>query len=197
MRFEEQTPAPRGPPGVSTGSRGAGIAAGASRVYPVLVTETPAISNGDFCKGSETLTRGFRVAVSPIYLRQHSDPDQRRFVFAYRIRIANESDGPARLLSRHWLILDANGGRNEVRGEGVVGQQPVLNPGESYEYESYCPLPTSWGTMEGSYTMAEPDGTKFPIAVARFYLAAPAEPPIDRPRPRRLAAPGTAGPETR
>lgn len=127
-------------------------------------------------RGSETFTQGFRVTASPAFLAQHSDPGQRRYVFGYRIRIANESPDRARLMARHWEIVDADGSRHTVDGEGVVGQQPDLGPGETHEYESYCPLTTSWGTMEGSFRMQGPGGAKFDISISRFYLVAPVEP---------------------
>jgi ApaG protein len=128
--------------------------------------------------GSVTLTRGFRVSVSPRFEQEHSDATEPRYVFSYRIRIRNESAIRARLVSRRWLISDATGKSHEVRGEGVVGRQPELDPGESYEYGSFCPLPTPWGTMEGSYIMQECKGDgnfgePFEIEIGRFYLLSP------------------------
>lgn len=122
--------------------------------------------------GSETTTRGFRVGVEPRYEAAHSDPDDRRFIFSYRVRIVNESDAPATLMARRWVIVDADGDRHDVEGEGVVGRRPRLEPGTSHEYTSFCPLRTSWGTMEGSYSMISDDGEEFTIVVGRFYLAA-------------------------
>lgn len=127
--------------------------------------------------GSVTLTRGFRVSVSPRFEPRHSDPAEPRFVFSYRIRIRNESNLRAQLLSREWLITDANGQSHRVQGDGVVGHQPDLAPGQGFEYSSFCPLPTEWGTMEGSYTMQviNPDGSlgdQFQIEIGRFYLMA-------------------------
>src|ERR1041385_8547500 len=98
--------------------------------------------------GSVSLTRGVRIAVAPSYDPEQSEPALSRFIFAYRIRITNESPLRVKLLSRHWIIVDAHGQRHEVRGEGVVGQQPDLGPGESFTYSSFCPLQTQWGTME-------------------------------------------------
>jgi ApaG protein len=121
--------------------------------------------------GSVTLTEGIRIAVAPFYLAEQSEPG--RCVFGYRIRITNDSERRVRLLSRHWVIVDADGERHEVRGEGVVGRQPTLAPGESHSYSSFCPLPTPWGTMEGEYTMTTDDGKLFQVAIGRFYLAAP------------------------
>jgi ApaG protein len=121
--------------------------------------------------GSTCVTRGFRVDVSPRYIPEQSDPDAGKFVFAYRIRISNEGQTRAQLLSRHWVIVDADGERHDVQGEGVVGQQPDLAPGQSFEYTSYCPLETPWGTMEGTYTFRAQGGEEFRVNVARFYLA--------------------------
>lgn len=123
--------------------------------------------------GSDTVTQGIRVRVRPAYMPQHSSPDERRFVFSYRVEIVNQSERTAQLLRRHWVIVDAEGEREEVKGEGVVGQQPRLAPGESHEYSSFCPLQTRWGTMEGSFTFQDEAGEEFPVRAARFYLVAP------------------------
>lgn len=122
--------------------------------------------------GSEALTDGIRVRVVPAYLREQSDPAQGQFLFTYRIRISNEGRLPAKLLSRHWIITDADGRVQEVKGEGVVGEQPRIGPGESFEYESFCQLETPWGTMEGTFMMEREDGVALEARVARFYLAA-------------------------
>ncbi len=122
--------------------------------------------------GSDAVTDGIRVRVTPSYLREQSDPEEGQFLFTYRIRISNEGKIPAKLLSRHWIITDADGGVQEVRGEGVVGEQPRLARGESFEYESFCQLGTTWGTMEGTFMMEREDGVAFEARVARFYLAA-------------------------
>lgn len=143
--------------------------------------EQPRIS-----RGSEAVTRQVRVSATPSFLAQHSDPEQRRFVFGYRVRIVNEGPLAVQLLRRHWEIIDANGGRHVVDGDGVVGQQPELSVGRAHEYESYCPLATPWGTMEGAFTMRAEDGEEFDVAVARFYLVAPVEPGPKR-RPQRPA----------
>jgi len=117
-------------------------------------------------------TRGFRVEATPHYLAAQSRPDDSRFVFGYRVRIHNASTETARLVSRRWLIVDANGQSHTVEGPGVVGRQPMFAPGESFEYESFCPLPTAWGTMEGSYRMEPLNGEAFEVVIARFYLVA-------------------------
>jgi ApaG protein len=129
--------------------------------------------------GSEALTSGVRVTASPVYLPERSDPTGPaagrggRYVFGYRIRIANESEGSVQLISRHWLIVDAEGERSEVEGEGVVGQQPVLAPGQSFEYSSFCPLATPWGTMEGTFQFLDIADVPFTVQIARFYLVSP------------------------
>lgn len=126
-------------------------------------------------KGSELVSNGVRISVRPAFLPDQSDPESNRYVFSYRIRIVNET-APAqriRLVSRAWLIIDADGERKEVQGEGVVGQQPYLEAGEIFEYSSFCPLETNWGTMEGHYTFETPTGDKFTANIGRFYLIGP------------------------
>jgi ApaG protein len=131
-------------------------------------------------KSSEAVTRGVRVTATPFFLPQESSPEERQFVFGYRIRLLNEGDRTVQLLSRHWIIIDADGEQEEVRGAGVVGKTPVLEPGQSFEYQSFCPLRTYWGTMEGTYRMRFEDGEQFDIAVGRFHLAAPEAKLADR-----------------
>ena len=108
-----------------------------------------------------------------MFLADESAPREQRFVFAYRITISNDGQETAQLISRHWIITDANGETEEVNGPGVVGNQPVLMPGQSFEYTSFCPLPTSVGTMHGTYTMVRPNGDSFEARIAPFTLAAP------------------------
>jgi ApaG protein len=122
---------------------------------------------------SEALTEGIRVAVRSAYVPERSSPADDRYFFAYRIRIANEGEVAARLVSREWLITDALGQREVVRGEGVVGEQPLLEPGEAFEYQSFCPLPTPTGSMRGTYFMIAADGRHFEARIAAFALAAP------------------------
>lgn len=136
----------------------------------------PATAANPPLQPAQALTRGFRVTAKPRYLKNDSDPESRRYIFAYRITIANETAPPARLLSRRWNIVDSHGRAEEVIGEGVVGATPHLSPGECFEYESFCPLATSWGTMEGAYTMLAEDGERFEIIVPRFYLVCPSAP---------------------
>ncbi len=114
-----------------------------------------------------------RVNVETDYIAAQSDPGNRRFVFAYTITIENAGDIAARLLTRHWLITDANGHRQEVRGEGVVGEHPHLEPGESFQYTSGAILETPVGSMEGSYRMVADDGQHFEAPIAAFSLAMP------------------------
>lgn len=121
--------------------------------------------------GSSACTQGIQIDVDPSLDAEHSDADDSRFMFNYRIRVRNGSDQRVTLLSRHWIVVDANGLRHEVEGDGVVGQQPDIAPGSEFVYTSFCPLTTPWGTMEGSYLMEREDGSQFRAQVARFYLA--------------------------
>lgn len=122
---------------------------------------------------SDTTTHGIRVGATAYFLPDESDPDDRKFLFGYTIIIKNESDAAAQLVSRYWLIIDGNGRQDEVRGPGVVGQTPRLEPGQAYKYQSYCPLKAPWGTMEGEYEMRRDDGSTFKAKIDRFYLMAP------------------------
>jgi ApaG protein len=122
---------------------------------------------------STATTRGVKVTVRSSYVPERSEPAAGRWFFAYRIRITNRGAVPVRLLNRHWVITDAHGEVEEVRGPGVVGEQPTLAPGESFEYTSFCPLPTPFGTMEGSYEMVTADGERFWADIGRFTLSEP------------------------
>ncbi|MGZ0247946.1 MAG: Co2+/Mg2+ efflux protein ApaG [Alphaproteobacteria bacterium] len=121
------------------------------------------------------VTREIRVQVEPIYLDDQSEPDDAQYVWAYRVQIENEGTETVQLLTRYWHITDGMGRVQEVRGAGVIGEQPVLNPGESYEYTSGTPLPTPSGIMKGSYQMSTPSGEKFDIEVPAFSLDCPHE----------------------
>jgi ApaG protein len=123
---------------------------------------------------SEAVTEGIRVEVYPEFIPEQSIPEESKFVFAYRVVITNESDKWAKLLSRRWIIINADGDREDVEGPGVVGYTPELEPGESFEYTSFCPLNTNWGTMEGSFKMILKNGETFDARIARFYLFDPA-----------------------
>lgn len=114
-----------------------------------------------------------QVAARAFYLEQQSNPDQDRYVFAYTIVIQNQGTIPAKLLSRHWLITDANGKVEEVRGDGVVGEQPYLRPGEGFQYTSGAILETSVGSMTGSYRMLADDGMSFDADIPPFVLSIP------------------------
>ena len=122
---------------------------------------------------SEAITRGVRVSVTARYSPEYSDHSRRKWFFLYTIRITNEGSRTVQLLNRHWVITDANGEVEEVRGPGVVGQQPVLKQGESFEYTSGCPLQTPFGSMEGTYQMATARGAHFDAQIARFALREP------------------------
>lgn len=122
---------------------------------------------------SSAITDGIRVTVRSAYRPDRSEPARGRWLFTYTVRIANEGDSPARLVSRHWIITDANGGREEVVGDGVVGQQPSLAPGEQFEYTSFCVLGTPHGSMRGTYRMARNDGASFEARIAPFALVVP------------------------
>jgi ApaG protein len=113
------------------------------------------------------------VTVQTRFLDDQSAPDDNRFVFAYTIRIANSGTVSARLISRHWIITDANGKVQEVRGDGVVGEQPWLRPGDDFHYTSGAVLETSVGTMRGSYHMLADDGRRFDAAIPQFILTIP------------------------
>jgi len=126
---------------------------------------------------STAITQGLRVTASAFYLPEESNPEESQYSFGYLIKLSNEGDQPAKLLSRHWIIIDAEGERREVKGMGVRGENPTLAPGEDYQYNSAVPLPTPWGTMEGTYEMERPDGSTFQATISRFYLAVPAPTP--------------------
>ncbi|MCA9708515.1 MAG: Co2+/Mg2+ efflux protein ApaG [Myxococcales bacterium] len=122
---------------------------------------------------SDTCTRGVRVQVASRYVPERSDPEHGAWFFAYTVNLVNEGEVTVQLLTRHWIITDANGSVEEVRGPGVVGAQPVLEPGESFEYTSACPLRTAFGTMHGSYQMITEDGEPFDAEIAPFSLNMP------------------------
>lgn len=122
---------------------------------------------------SSAITNGIRVSVTSVYVPAQSSPTEKRYVFAYTVRIGNEGSSPAQLRSRHWIITDAKGKVEEVRGPGVVGKQPLLRPGENFEYTSGCVLETPRGSMRGSYQMHRPDGEQFDAEIAQFDLSMP------------------------
>ena len=122
---------------------------------------------------STATTRSVRVHVVPQYLPEQSEPASGLWVHAYTVTITNLGDAPVQLVNRHWVITNGKGQVEHVRGPGVVGNQPVLQPGQSYQYTSGCPLDTNFGTMHGSYEMSTPDGERFEVEVAPFTLAEP------------------------
>ncbi|MEP0821412.1 MAG: Co2+/Mg2+ efflux protein ApaG [Ignavibacterium sp.] len=117
-------------------------------------------------------TEGVQVTVRPVYLDGQSNVLERKFVFAYFITIANKGSVPIQLLRRHWVIRHGSGKTEEVEGEGVVGKQPVIQPGGDHDYNSYCVLETPEGSMEGTYLMRREDGTEFRVAIPKFNLRA-------------------------
>ncbi|MBM63439.1 MAG: Co2+/Mg2+ efflux protein ApaG [Acidobacteria bacterium] len=120
---------------------------------------------------SETVTKGIRVAVKTQF--SHAEPKRNQWFFTYTVRIVNEGSEPVQLISRHWIITDGSNEVEEVKGPGVVGNQPVLAPGQAFEYTSGCPLRTPFGSMRGSYQMATSDGTTFDAEIAEFALSEP------------------------
>jgi ApaG protein len=122
---------------------------------------------------SDALTRGIRVQVRSSYVADRSTPAEGHYFFAYRVRISNEGDETVQLLSREWIITDGDGRVETVRGPGVIGEQPVLGPGESFEYTSFCPLHTAVGAMHGTYQMVTARGERFDATIAPFSLAVP------------------------
>ena len=119
---------------------------------------------------SNVMTRDIRVQTESYYVAERSAPMRGLYFFGYSITISNEGDAPAKLLRRHWVISDILGNTQEVMGDGVIGEQPRILPGESYEYSSFCPLETYRGSMTGTYTMQRDDKSEFDIAVGPFQL---------------------------
>lgn len=122
---------------------------------------------------SDTTTLGIRVEVESTYVEERSEPREQYFFFAYRVRISNVGADTAQLISREWIITDSDGNTERVEGPGVVGEQPLLAPGEAFEYTSFCPLRTSVGSMHGNYTMRSRTGEIFQAEIAPFTLAVP------------------------
>lgn len=126
-----------------------------------------------FSPVSEAVTSGIRVEVIARHTPEHSQPMQGKWVFQYTVRITNESTETVQLVSRHWIITDALENTETVIGPGVVGKQPVLAPGESFKYSSWCPLKTPTGKMHGTYQLTRSNGEQFDIVIAPFALRAP------------------------
>ncbi len=124
---------------------------------------------------SDCVTKGIRVVARGFHVPERSNPAESYFFFAYTIRVSNEGDEGAQLLSRHWIISGPDGPIGEVKGDGVVGEQPVLEPGQSFEYTSFCPLQTPLGSMHGTYQLVRPSGERFEATIAPFSLAVPTQ----------------------
>ena len=122
---------------------------------------------------SDTTTRGIRIQVRSEFLPERSSPRDNSYLFQYHVRISNTGGETAQLVARDWIITNAEGEVERIKGPGVIGEQPVLAPGSSYEYTSFCPLKTAVGSMHGSYQMVTPDGDRFDAEIAPFTLAVP------------------------
>ncbi len=122
---------------------------------------------------SDRLTQGVRIQVAPRYHPDRSDPVRSHWFFSYTVQISNEGERSVRLLSRHWIITDGFGNVEHVRGPGVVGETPILEPGQAFQYTSFCPLPTSLGSMHGSFRMLDIDGEEFDAMIDPFVLEDP------------------------
>lgn len=122
---------------------------------------------------SEATTRGIRVKTISSYVPERSRPDEEQWFFRYTVEITNDGQQTAQLLRRHWIITDANGQTGEVKGDGVVGKQPLLGPGDTFSYTSACPMQTPFGTMHGKYRMVTDSGEHFDIEIAPFLLGRP------------------------
>lgn len=120
---------------------------------------------------SDTITNGIRIKVSSDYISHQSNPAKNKFFYSYHVVISNEGLEEATLISRHWIITNSSGKAEEVKGAGVVGETPTIYPGESFEYTSFCPMDTDWGTMEGTYQMQMKDGAIFDAVINRFLLS--------------------------
>lgn len=122
---------------------------------------------------SEAITGGVRVRVESSYVPERSEPERGSWFFIYTVEVANLGTETVQLVSRHWIITDADGTVREVKGPGVVGEQPTLEPGQSFTYTSACPLETPFGTMHGTYQMVTPSGARFDAEIAPFSLGEP------------------------
>ena len=139
-----------------------------------MAARIPHVSENDlFETSSEAETAGVRVQVRARYSPEHSNAPGSRWFFLYTIRIVNVGDTTVQLLNRHWTIIDGTGHTEEVHGPGVVGEQPILEPGQAFEYTSGCPLPTPFGSMAGTFDMQRADGTQFEAEVGLFQLIQP------------------------
>lgn len=121
----------------------------------------------------EAITQGIMVSVESFYVEEYSEPGQEKYIFAYQVRVKNDSERTVQLVSRHWYITDSIGESFEVQGEGVVGEQPTLEPGDEHEYMSGSHLKSPMGTMQGTYQMSTPEGDTFDVEIPCFTLAMP------------------------
>ena len=121
----------------------------------------------------EATTENIKIEVHPTYFPEESDPKQSLYCFRYKVKITNLSSVSVQLMHRHWVIIDEAGQTEEVKGPGVIGKQPVIDPGMMFEYESFCPLTTPTGSMHGSYQMVRPNGDKLDVAIPKFMLVEP------------------------
>lgn len=138
-----------------------------------MSTARPTIGRGGAALAYEAETRGLKVRVRPSFLPEQSDPENRRWAWAYRIEIENRGNDTVQLVSRHWIITDALGRVEEVKGLGVVGEQPTIRPGETFSYTSGCPLATPSGSMAGAYEMITDGGDRFEAEIPAFSLDLP------------------------
>ena len=118
-------------------------------------------------------TKKINITVNPYFLEDQSEPEDQHYVWAYQVTINNLGKESVKLKNRYWRIIDSNGTKQEVKGEGVVGEQPIIYPGDFFEYKSFCPLPTSFGYMEGFYTLREKGGNLFKVTIPKFGLITP------------------------
>jgi ApaG protein len=130
-------------------------------------------SSGDVLSVQKISNANIEVSVKVSFVEAESQPDNSLYFFSYKVQVTNRGSAPAQLMSRHWIITDGFGEVEEVRGAGVIGQQPKINPGQSFDYESACPLGTPSGSMKGFYQMVDQNGETFEIEIPEFYLIAP------------------------
>lgn len=121
----------------------------------------------------QATTHDIRIEVEPAYIDEQSNPAQNYYFFSYKVRIHNQSAREVQLVSRHWIIADAFGKTEEVEGPGVIGKQPLIQPGDFFEYSSFCPLATPTGSMKGTYQMIDGSGTQFDVEIPKFFLSEP------------------------
>ena len=138
-----------------------------------MIARLPQIGNNGFFLDARVKPYELTVVVEPRFVPEQSNPAKHQFVFSYTVRITNTGEHAAQLIARHWIIVDGDQAQQDVRGLGVVGQQPLLAPGETFEYTSGCPLTTPVGTMRGSYHCVGENGIPFDVEIAEFVLAMP------------------------